>query len=396
MTTMSATTTPQDVIDSGIVKQLAAIEVELNAVLIEREEAVRLCLVALLARQHTVLLGPPGTGKSFLIERLTKHLADASGGCEYFDILMTRFTTPEEVLGPVSVTAMKQDRYERLLDGYLATADIAFLDEVFKSNSAILNALLRIVNERTIVNGGRKQPVKLLSLFAASNEMPQSDDLQAFWDRLALRYVVGYLSEAGFARFLRMGTPPPPKTFLNLPDLFALQAAVEQVLIPDSLHTALETLRRDLLAEGIVVSDRRWGIALGLLRAHALIEGRVAAEEDDLAILAHVCWQQPDQAQKIRKAAGKLANPLNQKATEIGDEARSVYDATIAAQNGTGSDQDKMQAIVEALTKLKDQRKEMTRVYRQAEAEGRSLAKIEKIGGDIATWQMAITEMMTI
>jgi MoxR-like ATPase len=136
--TTTATTTPQEAIDTGLVTQLAAIEIELQQALIEREEAIRLALVALVARQHLVLLGPPGTGKSFLFERLSQHLTDpASGnGVAYFDLLMTRFTTPEEVLGPISVTAMKADRYERLMDGYLPTAQVAFLDEVFKANSA--------------------------------------------------------------------------------------------------------------------------------------------------------------------------------------------------------------------------------------------------------------------
>lgn len=392
--TMSATTTPQDAIATGLVTQLAAIEIELQQALIEREEAIRLCLVALVARQHLVLLGPPGTGKSFLIERLSQHLTDpASGnGVAYFDLLMTRFTTPEEVLGPISVTAMKADRYERLMDGYLPTAQVAFLDEVFKSNSAILNALLRAINERAVVNGGRRVDIPLLSLFAASNELPQSDDLQAFWDRLPLRYVVGYLSEAGFARFLRLGDPPPIGVRLSLPDLEALQEAARQVALPDSLAQALEHLRRDLLAEGITVSDRRWGIALGLLKAHALIEGRVAVEEDDLAILAHVCWQQPDQAQRIARAAGRLANPLNQKALEIGDEAKSVYDGFLAKQ-GTP---DAEATGTEAIKKLREQRQAITRVYQQARDEGRSLTKIEPLGKQIAAWQMAIVEALTV
>jgi MoxR-like ATPase len=226
--------------------------------------------------------------------------------------------------------------------------------------------------------------------------MPQSDDLHAFWDRLPLRYVVSYLSEAGFARFLRLGDPPPVGVRLSLPDLEALQAAARGVDIPDSLAQALERLRRDLLAEGITVSDRRWGIALGLLKAHALIEGRVAAEEDDLAILAHVCWQQPDQAARIARAAGRLANPLNQRATEIGDEAKSVYDALLAKQaDPTASGDDKTQVQVETLTKLKEHRRQITTVYTQAKAEGRSLAKIEQIGKAVAAWQMAVAEMLT-
>lgn len=172
--------------------KLNTIERELSASLIEREEVIRAALIALLARQHLVILGPPGTAKSQLVTALASRISPANGtGLKSFNYLMTRFTTPEELFGPVSVQALKQDEYRRVTTGKLVEAELAFLDEIFKASSAILNALLKITNERTFSNGNQEITVPLLSLFAASNELPQGNELEALWDRFLLRMRVG-------------------------------------------------------------------------------------------------------------------------------------------------------------------------------------------------------------
>ena len=199
MNSQATVTTKQ----TALVK-LQTMERELSASLIERDEVIRAALIALLARQHLVILGPPGTAKSQLVTALASRISPANGtGLKSFNYLMTRFTTPEELFGPVSVQALKQDEYRRVTTGKLIEAELAFLDEIFKASSAILNALLKITNERTFSNGNQELPVPLLSLFAASNELPQGNELEALWDRFLLRVRVGYVSDSGFAKLIR-------------------------------------------------------------------------------------------------------------------------------------------------------------------------------------------------
>ena len=187
------TTTVSPAQIAPLVQRYLDLERDLNSVLFERDEAIRCALVALLTRQHIVLLGPPGTAKSMLVTELANRISPATGGgLRSFVWLMTRFTTPEELFGPISVQGMKKDEYRRILTNKLPEAELVFLDEVFKANSAVLNALLTILNERQFDNGPARLAVPLISLFGASNEMPQGEDLAALWDRFALRVMVEY------------------------------------------------------------------------------------------------------------------------------------------------------------------------------------------------------------
>ena len=156
---------------------LQTIERELSASLIERDEVIRAAIVALLTRQHLVILGPPGTAKSALIGEIAQRISPQTGaGLRSFSYLMTRFTTPEELFGPVSVSGLKKDEYRRITVGKLVEAELVFLDEIFKAGSAILNALLKIVNERVFYNGNQEIRIPLISLFGASNELPQGNE----------------------------------------------------------------------------------------------------------------------------------------------------------------------------------------------------------------------------
>ncbi|NKE68384.1 AAA domain-containing protein [Ramlibacter sp. RBP-2] len=264
-------------------QRLAALPGHLEAGLVERGRVVRLALLAALAGEHTLLVGPPGTAKSELARRL--HLAFA--GASYFERLLTRFTVPEELFGPLSISALEQDRYERITTGFLPQATIAFIDEVFKANSAILNALLTLLNEREFDNGAGRERCPLVSVIGATNEVPADEVAEAFFDRFLMRLPVGPVSGPGFLGLLALDHAPPPGGArpLDEADLAALQAAAAAVRLPAQVAALLAELRALLAGEQAYVSDRRWVKVAWLLKVAAASEGRDSVAVWDLWLL---------------------------------------------------------------------------------------------------------------
>jgi len=265
---------------------------------IGKDEIIRLLLVATIAGEHAVLLGPPGTAKSALIRSLSQLLQ-----AQYFEYLLTRFTEPNEIFGPVDIAAFREGSYRRRTEGMLPEAEIVFLDEVFKSNSAILNALLTLLNERRVVVGGQAIRCPLISVFGASNEVPGDETLNAIFDRFLIRVRSDNLDAYNFSELLSRGVQHELRNMskqtlqplVSSAELTTLSASVGQRMrFDDAFLSTYKGVVFQVRAEGISLSDRRVVKLLKLFAANAYLEGRQVADISDLFVLKHI-WNNEDQ-----------------------------------------------------------------------------------------------------
>ncbi len=294
---------------------------QMGAQFLDKQEIIRLMTVSAIAGEHMVIVGPPGTAKSAMIDMFAK-LIDA----RYFEYLLTRFTEPNELFGPVDIAAFREGRYTRRLDNMLPTAEIVFLDEIFKSNSAILNSLLHVINERKFQNGPDVIPVPLISLYAASNEVPNDDNLSAMFDRFLVRvlsdnldsYHFHELMKKGIALELRKMTGRPEgnvavvrsqseiRPVISARDLRAVQSSFDKFMVfPEEFLTKYKGLVFQIRSEGISVSDRRAVKLLKLFAASAVFDGRTRVHDGDFFILRHI-WNNLDQIELLEE----IVNPV--------------------------------------------------------------------------------------
>ncbi len=367
----------------SVCEKFASTRRELAAALIERDEEIDLILTALVAQEHPLLVGQPGCAKSLLLDGLL-----AWTGGRKFAILLTKFSVPEELFGPVSIAGLKEDRYRRVTTGKLPEADFAFIDEVFKASSAILNTLLKILNERTYDAGdGSAKPVPLKLCVAASNEWPDPEhgkELAALFDRFALRKSVRpILSAAGRKRLLWVRDHTPKLSTTITPEELD-QAHNAALALPWSAsgQEALEVVLQELAKEGVQPGDRRQFKAVATAQAFAWLNGAESVEPEHLEILQHVLWNDPvEQPAKVAQVIARIANPAGMRVNQLLLEAEQILaaaDVRNLAQAATATA--KLGEIDKQLGVLKGNgRAERARAYVKEQIRQIKLASIEAI-----------------
>lgn len=317
---------------------------EMNRGIYEKETEISLSLLAALAGESIILLGPPGVAKSMV----ARQLKTAFGDAQSFEYLMSRFSTPDEIFGPVSIQKLKtSDTYERAVEGYLPTADVVFLDEIWKAGPAIQNTLLTVINEKIFRNGNREMHLPLKLLVAASNELPaKGEGLEALWDRFVIRIESRPIKlEKNFrAMLLESHADFSGSTgilghadFADNADFSDLKITAEEyaewaekickIGVKEEVLDAISAIRKSLRAvnvdeaaerRNIYVSDRRWKNIVRLLRTSAFMQDREEVDICDLLPIYHCLWQEPEERDAIRNIVIRaLFSPFADKLVEM-------------------------------------------------------------------------------
>ena len=357
---------------SNLSAKFLLLEEEVGKEVLEREHEIHTSILAILARRNHFMVGIPGLAKSLQIERICARISDAN----YFRVLMSKFSTPEEVFGGIDLRTLKDTGIQkRIIDGMLPTANFGFLDEIFKANSVILNAMLTAMNERMFRNGQETLNIPLVSIFGASNEIPENDELSAVWDRLHFRHSVQPLSSsANMARLLRLEEVENPDPILSMADIYQAQQDLRKVTIPDSVIEAILDLRADLAAESIHPTDRRWKQTMDILRAEAWLRDGEEVEINDCRSLVHVLWNDSSQRSTVMSKVLQMIDPMDRKPVEL-------YEALAAQEkmiSGASSDNDKMKRLVEVFNKLKKMHPDVTELRDHAKETERKSEYIEQ------------------
>ena len=332
---------------------------EMNRGIYEKETEISLSLLAALAGESIILLGPPGVAKSMVARQLKTAFKDARS----FEYLMSRFSTPDEIFGPVSIQKLKtSDTYERAVEGYLPTADVVFLDEIWKAGPAIQNTLLTVINEKIFRNGNREMHLPLKLLVAASNELPaKGEGLEALWDRFVIRIESRPIKLEKNFRAMLLEAPtdflgPTDFTdstdssgsmgksgftdsadFSDSTDFSDLKITAEEyaewvekickIGVKEEVLDAISAIRKSLRAvnvdeaaerRNIYVSDRRWKNIVRLLRTSAFMQDREEVDICDLLPIYHCLWQEPEERDAIRSIVIRaLFSPFAEKLVEM-------------------------------------------------------------------------------
>ena len=353
---------------------------EMNRGIYEKETEISLSLLAALAGESIILLGPPGVAKSMVARQLKTAFREAQS----FEYLMSRFSTPDEIFGPVSIQKLKtSDTYERAVEGYLPTADVVFLDEIWKAGPAIQNTLLTVINEKIFRNGNREMHLPLKLLVAASNELPaKGEGLEALWDRFVIRIESRPIKlEKNFRAMLlevkseERGEKKQSSAAEGKANSNAITAEeyaewaerIDKIGVKIEVLDAISAIRKSLRAvnvdeaaerRNIYVSDRRWKNIVRLLRTSAFMQDREEVDICDLLPIYHCLWQEPEERDAIRNIVIRaLFSPFADKLVEMKDAlAEDIKYHRVRRNPEDGRDYEgEIESLSDGLTSLEKQ-----------------------------------------
>jgi len=353
-------------------EKFLAVEAEMNQILIERSPAIRGVMLATLSSTNLLLLGPAGIAKSLLINEWNKRIT----GSKYFGWLLTKFSTPEELFGPISLKGLEEERYYRVTKNKLPEANTAFLDEIFKANSSILNALLTVLNERVFYNDGIAIPLDLVTVAGASNEIPDADDgLDAFFDRFLLKYHLLPIHEpSSFVKMLQL-TKQEPTCVVSLSDIRRAQVEIETITIEEAVYSQIVKVREAIRKDITSVSDRTFKTSIKILQAEAWLNGKTEVQSDDLELFRHIAWTKPEQEKSVHSLILELISPEKNKIVTLYGDAqdlvKQVYKHKDASKRQT--------AVIEASAKIREARMQIGSLKRAMAGKKQDIVEVEKM-----------------
>lgn len=339
---------------TNIRNKFMQLEAELNQCVLERKDVIRGSLIALLTSSNLLQLGEPGTAKSYITRLLARTFS-----ANYFQYLLGKNTNPDELFGPVSLTGLRQDKFIRITEGRAPTAHIIFYDETFKGSSAILNANLTLANEHMFDDGTGLKKTPLISLFGASNELPEANSgLEAMYDRFLIRFWVEYLEDAqNFAAMLAGTNMSEPSVQMSLEELYFAQEQVKQVEVTQETILAMVKVRNELLKQRIRISDRRFKDCVKLLRANAWLNGQNETSSDDIEFLENSLWIVPEQIDTVRTVIAKVSDPIMAQVRVLYKDIKDKYEAI------NKNDKD---SYIEFLSELKNVAEEFKKQFKKS------------------------------
>lgn len=370
---------------------------------VEREEPIALAGQSLISGTDLYLLGDPGVGKTYMLELILQCLRDGTNPARLFDLLLMKDMSADDLLGPRSLPALKEGRLERVVDGFLPTAHLAYLDEWDKGNPTALNALLDVTSKRMLKVGAQRVDCsQLLAIFFSGNAMPEREDLLAITDRIGVKYYVKPVRSPEARKAVmglqiaarqRNGQLPSSAPTLSIDEIAAIKDEVRQIDVPAQVLDSLDEAVEKWGQEGFPPSARKVGNMLRMMQARAWTRGSSEVQKDDLLVTAHMAWNHPDNARAAYDIVAEFASEWTRRAKRARDAMEPIVEQANELKReleAAGSDDDAVNAALESGISLIRDLRRLKRETKQQVKQG------TEAGEDVVDLQTVLDEIVAM